>query len=195
MAPVLQPWQIVVAALAGWLGRQQDAVIEYLCEENRVLKQQLGRRRLRLTDDQRRVIRLLNERLQDSSFILMGPGRWGTRDMRKGIHVGYADINFARMLIEIARPVGGFAPEVSFGSHFFQDLIESRIRYLALYPDEKDNLFDERFLHGSPNALPRILPNADRCRRCSRGRAAQRGYGRRHPGGPRYSLAGAQGSS
>lgn len=106
-----------------------------------------------------RVIRLLNERLQDSSFILMGPGRWGTRDMRMGIHVGYADINFARMLIEIARPVGGFVPEVSFGSHFFQDLIESRIRYLALYPEEKDNLFDERFLHGSPNALPRILPS------------------------------------
>ena len=54
MAAVLQPWQILVAALAGWISRQQDAVIEYLREENRVLKQQLGRRRLRLTDDQRR---------------------------------------------------------------------------------------------------------------------------------------------
>ncbi len=54
MAAVLQPWQILVAALAGWITRQQDAVIEYLREENRVLKQQLGRRRLRLTDDQRR---------------------------------------------------------------------------------------------------------------------------------------------
>ena len=54
MAAVLQPWQILVAALAGWMGRQQDAVIEYLREENRVLRQQLGHRRLRLTDDQRR---------------------------------------------------------------------------------------------------------------------------------------------
>lgn len=54
MAVVLQPWQILVAALAGLIGRQQDAVIEYLREENRVLKQQLGRRRLRRTDDQRR---------------------------------------------------------------------------------------------------------------------------------------------
>ena len=53
MAAVLQPWQILVAALAGWMGRQQDAVIEYLREENRVLKQQLGKKRLRLTDDQR----------------------------------------------------------------------------------------------------------------------------------------------
>ncbi len=54
MAGVLQPWQILVAALAGWITRQQDSVIEYLREENRVLKQQLGRRRLRLTDAQRR---------------------------------------------------------------------------------------------------------------------------------------------
>jgi len=54
MATVIQPWQILVAAMAGWITRQQDAVIDYLREENRVLKQQLGRRRLRLTNDQRR---------------------------------------------------------------------------------------------------------------------------------------------
>ena len=54
MAAVLHPWQILVTAMAGWITRQQDAVIEYLQEENRVLKQQLGRRRLRLTDAQRR---------------------------------------------------------------------------------------------------------------------------------------------
>ena len=56
MAVVLQPWQILLTALAGWITRQQDAVIEYLHEENRVLKQQLGRKRLHLTDDQRRTL-------------------------------------------------------------------------------------------------------------------------------------------
>jgi len=105
-----------------------------------------------------RVVRLLNERLQDRCFILIGPGRWGTRDLRMGVHVGYADINYTRMLIEIARPVGSFVPEVSFGCHFFQDLVESRIRYLALYPETKGNLFNEEFLHGSPNALTHLLP-------------------------------------
>ncbi len=54
MATVIYPWQILVAAMAGWITRQQDAVIDYLREENRVLKEQLGRRRLRLTDAQRR---------------------------------------------------------------------------------------------------------------------------------------------
>ena len=44
MATVLHPWQILVTAMAGWIIRQQDAVIEYLQEENRVLKEQLGRR-------------------------------------------------------------------------------------------------------------------------------------------------------
>jgi hypothetical protein len=48
------PWQILVAAMAGWITRQQDAVIDYLREENRVLKEQLGRKKLRLTDAQRR---------------------------------------------------------------------------------------------------------------------------------------------
>lgn len=75
-----------------------------------------------------------------------------------GIHVGYSDINFAQMLIEIARPVEGFVPEVSFGSHFFQDLLESRIRYLPLYPEEDGNVFDEQFLHGSRNVLADLVP-------------------------------------
>jgi hypothetical protein len=56
MATVLHPWQILVAVLAGWIGRQQDAVIEYLREENQVLRQQLGRRRLRLTDAQTHLV-------------------------------------------------------------------------------------------------------------------------------------------
>ncbi len=54
MARVIRPWQVLVIATAGWISREQDAVIEYLREENRVLKQQLGGRRLRLTDAQRR---------------------------------------------------------------------------------------------------------------------------------------------
>ncbi len=60
MARVIRPWQIFVVAAAGWISRHQDAVIEYLREENRVLRQQLEGRRLRLTDAQRR--RLAAER-------------------------------------------------------------------------------------------------------------------------------------
>ena len=54
MISVLHPWQIVVLALAGWINRQQLDVIEYLKEENRVLREHLKGKRIRFTDEQRR---------------------------------------------------------------------------------------------------------------------------------------------
>ena len=46
--------QILVVALAGWLNRQQQDVVEYLQEENRVLREHHNGKRLRFTDEQRR---------------------------------------------------------------------------------------------------------------------------------------------
>jgi transposase InsO family protein len=54
MKLVLQPWQFLLIALAGWINRQQQDVVEYLRTENQVLKQAHGKRPIRLTDDQRR---------------------------------------------------------------------------------------------------------------------------------------------
>jgi putative transposase len=51
---VLNPFQFVVIVMAGWMNQRQQNVIEYLREQNRVLRKQLGERRLRFTDDQRR---------------------------------------------------------------------------------------------------------------------------------------------
>jgi putative transposase len=51
---ILQPWQLLLAILAGWSNRQQQEVIEYLRTENQILKEKLGKRRILLTDDQRR---------------------------------------------------------------------------------------------------------------------------------------------
>ena len=57
------PLQLILAALVGWLERGHRDVIEYLREENRVLKAQLHGRRLRLTDDERRRLAVLGTRL------------------------------------------------------------------------------------------------------------------------------------
>ena len=54
MNKTLNPFQFVVIVLAGWMNQRQQYVIEYLREENRVLREQLGERRLRFNDDQRR---------------------------------------------------------------------------------------------------------------------------------------------
>jgi putative transposase len=51
---ILQPWQLMLIILASWVNRQQQAVIEYLRTENAVLKEKLGKKRILLTDDQRR---------------------------------------------------------------------------------------------------------------------------------------------
>jgi len=107
-----------------------------------------------------RVVGQLNKLLPKKQFILMGPGRWGSRgDITLGVNVTYADISNTAMLIEIARQKGSYLPEVSFGTHFFQDLVESRIRYLPLYPDEIDSGLNERFLFGAPNLLGDLLPD------------------------------------
>src|SRR5262245_13095258 len=54
MARALDPFQFLLVAVAGWMSRHQQRTIEYLGEENRVLREQLGDRRLRFNDDQRR---------------------------------------------------------------------------------------------------------------------------------------------
>ena len=51
---VLQPWQLMLMILAGWINRQQQQVIDYLRTENQVLKQKIGKKRILLNDDQRR---------------------------------------------------------------------------------------------------------------------------------------------
>ena len=105
-----------------------------------------------------RVVGRLNKILPKRQFILMGPGRWGSRgDIKLGVSVTYSDINNCAALIEIARKQGDYVPDLSFGTHFFQDLVEADIRYLPLYPDEKNNVFNEQFLLGS-NCLSELLP-------------------------------------
>ena len=54
MKSVLQPWQLLLLILAGWINRHQQEVLEYLRIENQVLKEKLGKKRILLTDDQRR---------------------------------------------------------------------------------------------------------------------------------------------
>jgi len=53
MTHVIQPFHLLVIALADWLERHQQTIIDYLIDENRVLKEQLEGQRLRVTDEQR----------------------------------------------------------------------------------------------------------------------------------------------
>jgi len=106
-----------------------------------------------------RAVSRLNKLLPKRQFILIGPGRWGSRgDIRLGVPVTYSDINNSAMLIEVSRQKGNYLPDLSFGTHFFQDLVEASIRYLPLYPDDSRTTFQEAFLRGSHSVLDELLP-------------------------------------
>ena len=108
-----------------------------------------------------RVVGNLNRILPKRKFILMGPGRWGSKgDIKLGVRVGYMDINETAALIEIAKKKGNYEPELSFGTHFFQDLVEANIRYLPLYPDDSGIIFNEKFFQESENLLKQLLPDS-----------------------------------
>ena len=105
-----------------------------------------------------RLIGRINQRLEGKTFILMGPGRWGSNNPELGVKVGYADIYNTRALIEIGWRHGTGRPTLSYGTHFFQDLVEARIYPLAIYPGEPGNPFRKEFFDRALNALPALLP-------------------------------------
>ncbi len=105
------------------------------------------------------AVGLLNETLPKRKFILIGPGRWGSRgDIKLGVRVTYSDISCTAALIEVARKKASYVPVLSFGTHFFQDLVEADITYIPLYPDQPDVVFRESFFRCSENILGKLLP-------------------------------------
>jgi hypothetical protein len=106
-----------------------------------------------------RVVGRLNKVLPRRQFTLIGPGRWGSRgDIKLGVRVTYSDINNTSLLIEVAARRGNYVPDLSFGTHFFQDLVEAGIRYVPLFPGEPDVVFNSGFLMDAPNALAELVP-------------------------------------
>ena len=107
-----------------------------------------------------RAVGKLNTLLPRKKFILMGPGRWGSRgDIKLGVNVTYSDISNSAVLLEIAKKKGNYVPDLSFGTHFFQDLVEASIRYIPLYPDDKGIKFNEEFLTSSKNIFEELIPD------------------------------------
>lgn len=109
------------------------------------------------------LVSKLNARLADRTFITIGPGRWGTVNPDLGVPIRYGDIYNTHALIEISG--GGFsaAPEPSFGTHFFQDLIEANIYPLAIDLDDPDVRFNRDLLYDTENRLPAFLPGTEEC--------------------------------
>lgn len=103
-----------------------------------------------------RLIGRLNKetgRRDDHPTLLLGPGRWGTGTPAMGVPVSFAEINHMAALGEISYQAGSLIPDLSFGAHFFHDLIETRIFYLAIYPERPEVMFNRDWLISRPNLL------------------------------------------
>lgn len=105
-----------------------------------------------------RLNRIFKER-DRHPFMLMGPGRWGSSTPSLGVPVSFAEICNAAVLVEIAREEGGFMPELSFGTHFFQDLVETKIFYVALFPGQEGVVFNSKVIDESTNEFGQYLPD------------------------------------
>jgi hypothetical protein len=154
-ADVLEEKKVFSANRYVQMGQARD--LEYI-----VLVDPRDYEKLETREEMQRVARaigVVNKALPKGRFLLMGPGRWGSRgDIKLGVPVTYADISHTAILIEIARQKGSYLPDVSFGTHFFNDLVESGIHYLPLYPDDPAVVWNEEFLNGSPSSLAEVAP-------------------------------------
>ena len=108
----------------------------------------------------------LNGALEGRTFILVGPGRWGSSDPMQGVPVTYADIFNTRALVEVANKKNGFSSEPSYGTHFFQDLVESQIYPLAVYPEEPGDHFNSDFIRQAENQISKFISEQTKSTRC-----------------------------
>ncbi|UCD43438.1 MAG: PEP/pyruvate-binding domain-containing protein [Chloroflexota bacterium] len=115
-----------------------------------------------------RAISKLNAALADQVFICVGPGRWGTRNLDLGVYIGYSDIYNTRALIEVTGKETGLSPEPSFGTHFFQDLVEANIFPLAVDLEDEGVIFNRDFFYNTPNNLVDFIPVDDQLSNCLR---------------------------
>ncbi|MBE2205682.1 MAG: pyruvate, phosphate dikinase [Chthoniobacterales bacterium] len=94
------------------------------------------------------------------NLLLIGPGRWGTSSPSLGIPVRAGRIALATVVCEVVAMHGGLIPDVSLGTHFFNDLVEHDLLYMACFPGKAGNVIDEEWLLGQPNQTERHLVKA-----------------------------------
>ncbi len=90
--------------------------------------------------------------------ILFGPGRWGTTTPAMGVPVTFSEINNMAAIAEIAYKEGSLIPDLSFGTHFFQDMVEMNIFYMAVYPEQEKVIFNISAMESMSNLLEEFAP-------------------------------------
>ena len=159
--PVVRSDDIILAAHGGVIGHSRENSIDWILY---VVPEVYGKLSER---DRYQVARLIGKltRLgnadQSETIMLIGPGRWGTSTPSLGVPVSFNEINTVSILCEIDSMHEGLVPDLSLGTHFFNDLVEMNILYIAFFAAKKGNRFNEKFIMGKPNRLTSLLPKVE----------------------------------
>lgn len=97
---------------------------------------------------------------QRKTIMLVGPGRWGTSMPSLGVPVSFAEINTVSVICELALMHEGLVPDISLGTHFFNDLVEMDMLYLAVAPGKEGHALNEESVRQQPNQLVKLLPSS-----------------------------------
>jgi pyruvate,water dikinase len=92
------------------------------------------------------------------AVMLLGPGRWGTSTPSLGVPVSFSEIRSISVLCEIVDMGEGIVPDVSLGTHFFHELVEQEILYLALFPNREENRVNDELLESAPSRTADLFP-------------------------------------
>ena len=105
----------------------------------------------------------INWRFRDQGkhLLLMVPGRVGTSSPELGVPAVFSDISGFDAICEMAESRAGYNPELSYGSHIFQELVEAQILYMAVFPGARTLHFRPELLKQAPNILSEIPGGAE----------------------------------
>jgi len=106
---------------------------------------------------------IANDQPAGINTMLVGPGRWGSKMPELGVPVTFSDVRNVSVLCELSAMHAKLTPDLSLGTHFFNDIVEMGIVYLGIHSNrEKDGyLFNEKLLLRMPNALSATLQEQD----------------------------------
>ena len=104
-----------------------------------------------------RQIGLINKKLKGQNVLLIGPGRWGTTSPSLGVPVHFTELCHMAVICEVSSQEG-FSPELSYGSHFFHDLVETGIFYVALFVGNDKVIYNPDYVLRRENIFARLFP-------------------------------------
>jgi len=107
-----------------------------------------------------RQIGLINRQMKGKNAMLVGPGRWGSTTPSLGVPVHFTELSNMKVICEYSSKKEGFMPELSYGSHFFQDIVESEIFYVAIFDGYQDVIFNPDRILREENLLTSFLPES-----------------------------------